>query len=169
MNSRLDSDTRRVWEMSHSYNEAPNWSKMLEFLNNRARILNRTVHTIENRFNNTTRKSSSNTTSYSASRTLMISSSQPNTMCKVCNSTTHYTQQCEQFLKLTPTERFQKIKQIQLCINCLRSGHQIAQCKSSSCKICRKRHNTLLHNPDAFKATSINSANQAENANVSIH
>lgn len=32
-----------------------------------------------------------------------------------------------------------------LCINCLNSGHLVKDCRSSTCKKCTGRHNTLLH------------------------
>ena len=41
---------------------------------------------------------------------------------------------------------FVKLKN--LCFICLRSGHSIKECKSkSTCRTCKKRHNTLLHRP----------------------
>lgn len=63
--------------------------------------------------------------------------------------------QCENFLKLSPYERFEKPKQLQLCINCLKSSHKISACKSSKCKTCQKLHNTLLHF-DAMERPSTN-------------
>lgn len=64
--------------------------------------------------------------------------------CDVC-AEAHMTFNCEQFLNLTPPERFEKAKQLHLCINCLKSSHKTSNCKSSKCKTCQKLHNTLLH------------------------
>lgn len=42
-------------------------------------------------------------------------------------------------------ERIAKISSLKLCSNCLRGGHQSYQCKLGGCRICHRRHNTLLH------------------------
>nr|XP_012234664.1 PREDICTED: uncharacterized protein LOC105679309 [Linepithema humile] len=57
------------------------------------------------------------------------------------------TYKCEELLKLSTEERRKEVISKQLCLNCLGSGHHAKVCKSSSCKKCLKRHNTLLH-PD---------------------
>jgi len=53
---------------------------------------------------------------------------------------------CEHFLKLSPEDRMKFVRENKLCWNCLKVSSHIAKaCKSSSCKTCGKRHNTLLH------------------------
>lgn len=37
------------------------------------------------------------------------------------------------------------VKKFNLCINCLRQGHELSNCRLGSCRKCKKRHNTLLH------------------------
>lgn len=39
-----------------------------------------------------------------------------------------------QFLKLSIKDRFQAVKRLRLCINCLRDDHFVTDCKSSSCR-----------------------------------
>ncbi|XP_047990300.1 uncharacterized protein LOC125229494 [Leguminivora glycinivorella] len=41
--------------------------------------------------------------------------------------------------------RITKVKQLNLCTNCLRSGHDEQRCRLSSCRLCTQRHNTMLH------------------------
>ncbi|KAJ8953099.1 hypothetical protein NQ318_013441 [Aromia moschata] len=36
-------------------------------------------------------------------------------------------------------------RKVNLCINCLRPGHTGLECKLSNCKICGRKHNSLLH------------------------
>ncbi|RLU19427.1 hypothetical protein DMN91_007984 [Ooceraea biroi] len=52
---------------------------------------------------------------------------------------------CSEFLRLSVQERLAIVKQKQLCINCLKSGHYAKECKASKCRKCSKVHNTLLH------------------------
>jgi hypothetical protein len=41
--------------------------------------------------------------------------------------------------------RIKHVRSAQLCLNCLRAGHQANICRGSGCKKCNKKHNTLLH------------------------
>jgi hypothetical protein len=38
-----------------------------------------------------------------------------------------------------------KIKELKLCLNCLKGGHYTATCNSGYCKQCKGKHNSLLH------------------------
>lgn len=64
--------------------------------------------------------------------------------CTNCNGD-HFIRNCESFLKLEIPERSKLIKSLKLCLNCLRKGHFVGDCKSSACKLCDRKHNTLLH------------------------
>lgn len=44
--------------------------------------------------------------------------------------------------------RYDAIKRLNLCVNCLRGNHITRDCKSSNCLKCGKHHNTLLHRDD---------------------
>lgn len=72
--------------------------------------------------------------------------------CPLCKHT-HSIRQCSIFTKQTPNERFQTAKKHQLCINCLGSGHQSANCPSKhTCQSCKKHHHTLLHFPETTQS-----------------
>lgn len=71
---------------------------------------------------------------------LIVTSSE----CSFCKGN-HSIYKYEELQKLSPEDRKKEIINKQLCINCLGSGHYARDCKSSSCKKCSKRHNTLLH------------------------
>ncbi|KAJ8957149.1 hypothetical protein NQ317_006402 [Molorchus minor] len=64
--------------------------------------------------------------------------------CIYCNEN-HYVFSCDKFQALSPNNRFQHIKSLNLCINCFRAGHSSSTCQKGTCRICKKRHNTLLH------------------------
>ncbi|XP_048522596.1 uncharacterized protein LOC125504514, partial [Dendroctonus ponderosae] len=77
----------------------------------------------------------------------------------------HFIFSCQDFLKLTPQQRFNKIKKLNACRNCLRVGHQAKECRNQySCKKCSERHNTLLHfeTPQFANHLSINQRNHSQ-------
>lgn len=71
-------------------------------------------------------------------------SSQKSRVCPICNSE-HAIYACNNFLKLSPHDRQAQAKRASLCLNCLRSGHRVDECRLTSCRKCKGRHNTLLH------------------------
>ena len=66
--------------------------------------------------------------------------------CPACQVSNHKVYSCPEFKKLTVEERFEVVKKARLCFNCLSSGHDSKECRSSyKCSICQKNHNYLLH------------------------
>ncbi|XP_031350590.1 uncharacterized protein LOC116176246 [Photinus pyralis] len=49
---------------------------------------------------------------------------------------------------MSPNARISAIKKRGLCMNCLSANHSERICKSSNCRTCNKRHNSLLHLED---------------------
>jgi hypothetical protein len=62
----------------------------------------------------------------------------------VCNEH-HAIYSCTTFLNLNINNRIKKIKELKLCLNCLKGGHYTATCKSGYCKQGKGKHNSLLH------------------------
>ena len=53
---------------------------------------------------------------------------------------------CPKFKPLSHDQRVAVLKDNNLCMNCLSSGHFVKQCKSvHKCRKCQKLHHTLLH------------------------
>nr|CAH7763984.1 unnamed protein product [Callosobruchus chinensis] len=52
---------------------------------------------------------------------------------------------CAQFLKLLISDRMQRVKKLKICINCLRGNHEMKVCRFGGRKICKAKHNTILH------------------------
>lgn len=159
---RLDTETREQWETLSMKNEFSTWREMREFLNTRCRVLEAvgsktqkicsqqqaSFSKLKSKFSDT--KSSK---SFLASKT----SQQLPSQCLICNGTNHYTSVCPSYSILSDKEKLDKVKTLNLCLNCLRKGHSYNQCRSSRCKICQKPHNTTLH--EAFKVTSTHNSN----------
>ena len=65
--------------------------------------------------------------------------------CTLC-SKAHHLDECAEFLKKTPGERRDFIKEKGLCFGCYSSEHIAKLCRSRrSCKTCNKKHPTSLH------------------------
>ena len=60
----------------------------------------------------------------------------------------HWLSQCDEFKKLSLSNRYQFVRVNKLCVNCLVPGHFVQDCsKRSFCRIqgCTKKHSTYLH------------------------
>jgi len=68
-----------------------------------------------------------------------------NLICLFCDAQDHYWPKCSRFLNLSPNLWYREAKKLHLCLNCLRKGHSLQQCKSTHCKYCRMKHRSLLH------------------------
>lgn len=65
-------------------------------------------------------------------------------LCEFCKKE-HFIYGCPDLMKLPPASRLEEIKKLKLCLNCFRQGHTAFNCRSSTCRTCAKKHNTLLH------------------------
>ncbi|XP_045501378.1 uncharacterized protein LOC123698678 [Colias croceus] len=173
--SKLDQSTEREWETHKgtllSKNESRNikLGDLLEFLGNRADMLemiktNNVRGVLYNKHNNNNYINSNNNQKYfSKPKTL----SQPLTHTHVVNSSRnkpksdinikervcvdcggeHYLYSCPKFLNRPVQERHVLVKNKNFCRNCIRTDSHVANdCSYGPCKLCKKNHNTLLHN-----------------------
>ncbi|XP_071052972.1 uncharacterized protein [Onthophagus taurus] len=162
--SKLDADSNREWERKKSGLNKANLENLLGFLKERADLL----ETLENGSGKRIIDKSK-----PKSKTFLVANSGVK-RCVNCNGE-HYIQECSNFTKLTVRGRIDRVKQLKVCMNCLRSGHFVKQCRSSSCKRCNSRHHTLLHlthdrldsPPQPTTSTQAHSLNFAQHANHS--
>ena len=69
----------------------------------------------------------------------------PVSNCVVCKEK-HPLYACPKFKSLSHDKMVSTLKANNVCMNCLRSGHFIKQCRSlHRCRKCQKPHLTLLH------------------------
>lgn len=65
--------------------------------------------------------------------------------CFVCKGN-HRLYECTTFKEKTPEDRNSVVSTFNLCVNCLRPGHNVQACKlPGACRQCKQKHNTLLH------------------------
>nr|XP_029715446.1 uncharacterized protein LOC109621732 [Aedes albopictus] len=93
----------------------------------------------------------------SASSSTPSSSSTSNSEkpCEKCGQG-HYLYHCPEFQKLDIAQRTDLVKQRNICLNCLRSSSHFARtCSGSRCRVCYRKHHTLLHTDSSdTKSTS---------------
>lgn len=137
ISSKFDNTTRRAWESRADSQTIPTLETLKLFLEERCRILSSLDSNInDNKYS----KHPSNKNSKS-----FISTQNNQFQCVICDSNNHNVYTCNNFSRLTPTERLNTAKRLRLCINCLKNNHRTNDCKSSGCRRCGKIHHSLLH------------------------
>jgi hypothetical protein len=83
--------------------------------------------------------------SFSRAKNVTLTAQNTNSLlCSYCKCN-HVIYSCNDFAKLTPSERFSFVKANNLCVNCL-GTHKFSDCGSkNTCKSCNKKHHSLLH------------------------
>lgn len=136
LSSYLDPTSLREWETQTAGEIKPTYKQILEFIHKRSRILQtltlsqpKPTPQTEHKFNRV----------YSAHVSTL-----PSLQCACCQQP-HLLFQCNDFLSLTPLERFDMVKRFGLCINCMKGTHLVKDCFSGTCKTCGRKHHSLLH------------------------
>ncbi|XP_058816608.1 uncharacterized protein LOC131679875 [Topomyia yanbarensis] len=155
LTSRLDPATKREWERTTDPKSMPKFEELVYFLQNH--ILQ--LQSLEVDFQ---RNAKSQTT-----RATYATTSSSNRSCSLCSGN-HSLFYCGKFKALTVPERINVVSSKGLCANCISERHHPNQCKQRSCRVCGKKHNSLLHrsSPHNAKGTSTLS-NQQEPTNIS--
>ncbi|XP_063545181.1 uncharacterized protein LOC134753270 [Cydia strobilella] len=142
MSSKLDAVSMRDWETERNKIVGiPTFSDFTNFLKGRADLLE-TMEEAQMQSKVPRRQSD---VTHNRPRTFVVNESkQKQYKCPVC-ANYHTIYQCSKFKAMSIESRIDKIKQLSLCTNCLRAGHDEPRCRLSSCRLCTNRHNTLLH------------------------
>ena len=85
--------------------------------------------------------------------------------CVMCKEG-HNLWKCKEYLDLDPKAKYDLVRKLQLCFNCLSAEHKIYQCTSKrTCftKGCKKKHHTSLHDHFAEKGETNNSEKDGQN------
>ncbi|XP_061710281.1 uncharacterized protein LOC133520037 [Cydia pomonella] len=149
--SKLDSAILRDWETErNNIKKLPTLTEFTTFLRNRADLL----ETMEEAQTlNKPRRHSDIT--HNRPKSFLVNHAQNQTQykykCPVCKNN-HSIYQCTKFKTMPVESRINKVNQLNLCTNCLRSGHDEQRCRLSSCRLCTQRHNTMLHINNQAKA-----------------
>lgn len=153
---KLDYNTIRNWESVATKDTLPSIMELTKFLNERCKILE-AIDTSKNLSNKL------NTSHYTQSKQNYRNPNDKNVQfknnkkvnafiatnrlaCYLCKQS-HPIYKCQKFIALNANERALKVDELNLCRNCLGTGHTDVQvCRSKRvCSKCEKAHNTLLH------------------------
>ena len=97
-------------------------------------------------------------------------SSNPSQNCPLCRAP-HWLSQCKDFRSRSVRDRYELVREKELCYNCLIPGHYASTCpKSSFCKVdgCSDKHSTFLHPPAARVGNETQPEIEAQSAYVDV-
>jgi hypothetical protein len=138
---KLDYSTKCEWQMTLD-NSIPTYKNLIQFLEKRCTVLEALNATSSDKQNN----SKTNHQQTGKPRTLTHASVNKKLLCTFCKNSEHHIGQCGNFLELNASDRNTQAKRLNLCTNCLRDNHKVANCFSNSkCRTCKGKHHTLLH------------------------
>lgn len=130
----IPSDSLSLWEQSIPSNELPTFAKLLEFLENRFRILEFSPYQSQQSSQNKIR-----------TKVQTFHSSAVST-CRACHGPQHALRLCPTFIEMSPPQRLNHVTKSKLCKNCFAFSHQTQTCQSTGrCNICKQKHHSLLH------------------------
>ncbi|XP_076230267.1 uncharacterized protein LOC143176322 [Nomia melanderi] len=154
LSRKLDLVSGREWERKIASNtKMSSFAEFSEFIEERAKYLGNIASSNQltsQRFDQRIKLPGSQRVNAVTSHIIHTNS------CPVCKGT-HSMYHCDKFKALDPDNKTQIVKEARVCYNCLQSGHRVKECTRSHCKICGKKHHSLLHRDDIHSVKSVNS------------
>lgn len=166
MSTKLDSVTLSKWEEhKNNFTDYPSLNEFIKFIRNRADILetmfvnnnDKTNHKSFSSRKEINKSDSDNNQKKSFQQRISKSfvasansktkhnNNMDNRTCPYCNQR-HRIVECSTFKDLSPQVRSSEAIKLNLCLNCLRRGHEVKDCRlDGNCRVCQQRHNSLLH------------------------
>ncbi|GFW68746.1 integrase catalytic domain-containing protein [Trichonephila clavipes] len=137
LKKKIDRETRKQFGQSIDSNQIPELDTFIMFLEKRSQ----TIDSI-NRSAPITHKPKQ--VPFHKGK-IFLNSNDSSNSCAICKLP-HLIYKCSAYQNMKVSDRFNQIKRLNLCINCLKEHHKIKDCKSkNSCSVCKKRHHTSLH------------------------
>ncbi len=148
---KLDNTTRKEWEIFNK-EDSPKFQDFLNFLKNKCQILETINTKNQNIFENSIEARSSriprnvlNHLNASDPVNPSLNQTQTSFYCSFCKEKNHLTFKCPKLLTLQIKDRYSELRRLGLCTNCLRIGHRADACTGKCCKVCNRKHNSILH------------------------
>ena len=143
--SKVSSNTVWQWELTLKDKKMPAYTAFLEFLEKRANCA--PMSPPNSAFADKNKRGPMDQQRLNKSRPPRGHAflTAKDTECPVCKGS-HGIWYCEAFKAQSVRERSLTVEKASLCPNCLGKGHTSNYCKSGACRICHKRHHTMLHN-----------------------
>nr|XP_026498604.1 uncharacterized protein LOC113402535 [Vanessa tameamea]XP_026498685.1 uncharacterized protein LOC113402600 [Vanessa tameamea]XP_026500528.1 uncharacterized protein LOC113404014 [Vanessa tameamea] len=165
---KLDSETRKQWELnvcaSDSNNDLPTFEQFKLFIENRFRAL----EFLEPKVSMAQQVNKNYNYNNSHGAKVMLATNSSSMRCEYC-SEPHKLCFCKKFTKQPVEGRREFVMKNRICFNCLGSNHTVYDCKKvTTCRVCRKRHHSLLHfNPQSEQTTSVKPTIENVNSSTS--
>lgn len=147
---KVPSATVHEWEQQRDRKEVQKLDELMIFLDGKARL--RLFATEYQGGRNNNRRDQQASTSHNVNtvatsdskKPLFITKGAPRT-CNKCKGD-HLIYYCPEFLNITDAkQREAEAVKLGLCLNCLRTGHEVAKCQAEGCRACQDaKHNRLL-------------------------
>lgn len=142
--SKLDISTIKAWETIASKNEIPPIHALIQFLENRFKIVEavESVSQMNIKENLDSKGNKKFNKGYTKEKTYSFAATDI-PKCYNCNLA-HTIFKCPSFLALAVPDRIIKVNALKLCKICIRP-HNDKKCFGKKCFKCHKAHNTMLH------------------------
>lgn len=139
--TKLDTNTRKEWEISTKDIISPDIDKFIAFLTERCNVLESIDNKSTSQISNQTTFNKKSVYIHNKTHSNIAVTKSP---CIFCQGE-HSIYFCKDFQKLSVPLRLQAMRRLRACTNCLRLGHTNSDCNSGTCRTCKNKHNTLLH------------------------
>ncbi|XP_037930221.1 uncharacterized protein LOC119664950 [Teleopsis dalmanni] len=136
--SKVDNETKIFYDSQQDFESLPCWESCYSLLSRRCQFLDSNSKRCNNDKVNDTKNNS-----FNRKLTTFVNTK---INCMKCNGGDHSLGSCPSFVKLTFNDKFKFVKDLFVCLNCLRKGHVVKNCQSTAhCRICNGMHHTCLH------------------------
>ena len=145
---KLDTTTMFEWQRyTQDSADMPHYQKLLDFINLRAQACEASTTEPKKSPRNEERSTRRVPSSTRSVASFAAGASDPTvSLCVVCKTEKHPLYACTQFKSFSHDKKVSTLKSHNYCLNCLRPGHFVRDCKSLyKCKKCQMPHHTLLH------------------------
>ena len=145
--SKFPNSTKEHWNhLVRKETEYPTFKAIMEFLDDRFRILEDNEDSKNQHFSNFNDKRQQRKITLVTSNEPAERKNKANFQCKVCKEGSHYLNKCDKFQSMPVSERENLVRNLKVCVNCLSFAHIVDKCKSKfKCRVCQNRHHFLLH------------------------
>lgn len=162
--SKVDPITKSKWEEQLDYEQLPLWSECEASLNKRYQHISADDASCSKLRSSTNadKRSEVKSKKWAKSLSCRATTQQGPSKCIFCRSDQHFISACPNFSIIPFQQRFEFIKNVPACINCLRKGHTVSKCKASKCQVCGRSHNTLLHQYTSADTRNLNTSSNSD-------
>ena len=135
---KLDTNTMFEWQkFSQDSADVPHYLKLLEFINLRAQASEASISEHKRAPRNEDHARKVTTTGKPIAAFTATAGDSAANPCVMCKTEKHPLYACSKFKALPHEKMVSTLKAHNLCLNCLKSGHFMKQCKSlHRCRIC---------------------------------